>query len=135
VTVEWTRKGRLKSKIVDVPHDVHDFASAIMWLRLQRLEIGDVYEIPVFTGSHTFTMRSQVVGTDSVKTRLGQQDAVRVEVHLGFKDEFKTSRPSRIWFSADSMRIPVKIAADFAVGSVVATLSTYTPGGDVAVRR
>jgi hypothetical protein len=135
VTVERTRKGKMRSKVVDVPHDVHDFASAIMWLRLQPLGAGDVYEIPVFTGSHTFTMRAEVTGTERVKTKLGHQDALRVDVHLGFKDEFKTNRPSRIWFSNDSMRIPVMLAADFAVGTVVATLSTYVPGGDVAVRR
>jgi hypothetical protein len=135
VTVERTRKGRLKSKVVDVPPDVHDFASAIMWLRLQPLRVGDEYDIPVFTGSHTFSMKAHVIGVEKVTTRLGEQDALRVEVQLGFKDEFKTSRPSRIWFSADSTRVPVKLAADFAVGSVVATLATYTPGGDIAVRR
>jgi hypothetical protein len=135
VTVEWTRKGKLKSKVVDVPHGVHDFASAIMWLRLQPLSPGDVYDIPVFTGSHTFTMRAQVAGAERVKTKLGEQDAVRVDVSLGFKKKFETSRPSRIWFSADSLRIPVKLAADFAVGSVVATLANYAPGGDIAVSR
>jgi hypothetical protein len=135
VTVEWTRKGRLKSKVVDVPHDVHDFASAIMWLRLQPLAVGDVYEIPVFTGSHTFVMKAEVARAERVETKLGDQPAIRVDVNLGFKDEFKTSRPSRIWFSADTLRIPVKLAADFAVGSVVATLARYTPGGDIAVSR
>jgi hypothetical protein len=135
VNVEWTRKGRLKSKVVEVPNDVHDFASAIMWLRLQPLAIGDVYEIPVFTGSHTFAMRARVAGAEQVTTKRGQQETVRVDVELGFKDEFKTSRPSRIWFSSDSAHVPVKLAADFAVGSVVATLATYTPGGDMAVRR
>ena len=135
VTVERTRKGKARSKVVEVPHDVHDFASAIMWLRLQPLAVGDVYEIPVFTGSKTFTMRAEVANAESVKTRLGQQETLRVDVHLGFEDEFKTKKPSRIWFSADSLRIPVKLAADFAVGGVTATLSTYTPGGDFAVRR
>ncbi|HET7754691.1 MAG TPA: DUF3108 domain-containing protein [Anaeromyxobacteraceae bacterium] len=135
VTVEWTRKGKLKSKQVEIPHDVHDFASAILWLRLQPLAVGDVYDIPVFTGSHTFTMRAEVAGKESVKTQLGQHDTFRVDLQLGFKDEFKTSRPSRIWFTADFAKIPVKLAADFAVGSVVATLNSYAPGGDVAVRR
>jgi hypothetical protein len=106
-----------------------------MWLRLQPLGAGDVYEIPVFTGSHTFAMRAQVAGVEHVATKRGKQETLRVDVELGFKDEFKTSRPSRIWFSSDSAHVPVKLAADFAVGSVVATLSGYTPGGDMAVRR
>jgi hypothetical protein len=133
-TVTKARKGKQKQKVVDVPRDVHDMASALMWLRLQPLETGSRHEIPVFTGSETFTLVATVGNREQVSTDLGPIDAVRVDVQLGFKDKFKTSRPTQIWFSDDLRHVPVKMSADFAVGSVVATMTTYTPGAQVARR-
>jgi hypothetical protein len=127
-TVTWTRKGREKRKVVDVPANVHDLASAFLWLRLQPLEAGHRYEIPVFTGSDTFMLRAEVGPLERVETDVGPIDAVRVDVQLGFGKKFKTSRPSHVWYSDDLRRVPVKMSADFAVGSVVATMTSYTPG-------
>jgi hypothetical protein len=131
--VRW-RKGKERRKVVDVPRDVHDLASAMMWLRLQPLEPGTRYELPVFTGSKTFTLRAAVAARESVDTPLGEMNTVRVDLVLGFEDKFRTDRPSHVWFSDDLRHIPVKMSAEFAIGSVVATMTTYTPGGQVARR-
>jgi hypothetical protein len=133
-TVVKARKGKERHSVVDVPRNVHDMASALMWLRLQPLEPGARYEVPVFTGSDTFTLAATVRGRERVDTDVGPIAAVRVDVLLGFKDEFKTSRASQVWFSDDLRHVPVKMSADFAVGSVVATMTTYTPGAQVASR-
>jgi hypothetical protein len=134
-TVTWWRKGRgEKQKVVDVPRDVHDLASAMLWLRLQPLEPGASYSIPVFTGSDLFTMTAAVGGRERVETGIGDVDAVRVDVVLGFSKKFETRRASHVWFSDDSRHIPVKMSADFAIGSVVATVTTYKPGSQVASR-
>lgn len=135
-TVTWWRKGRgEKQKVVDIPGDVHDLASAMMWLRVQPLEEGARYEIPVFTGDEVFTIRAAVVGRDRVSTDLGDVEALRVDVQLGFKKKFETRRASHIWFSADGRHVPVKMSAEFAVGSVVATVTTYKPGTSQVARR
>lgn len=133
-TVTWWRKGREKQKVVDVPRDVHDLASAMLWLRLQPLEAGARYDIPVFTGSDLFTMTATVGGRERVETGIGEMDAIRVDVVLGFTEKFETRRASHVWFSDDSRHIPVRMSAEFAVGSVVATVTTYKPGSQVASR-
>jgi uncharacterized protein DUF3108 len=133
-TVTKTRKGKERQNVVDVPRDAQDMASAMMWLRLQKLEPGARFAVPVFTGSETFTLTATVGGKERVETGVGAIDAVRVEVQLGFKDKFASRRPSQIWFSDDLRHVPVKMSADFAVGSVVATMTTYTPGAQVASR-
>lgn len=133
-TVTKTRKGKERKDVVDVPRDAQDMASAMMWLRLQQLEPGRRFEVPVFTGSETFTLVATVAGKERIETGVGAIDAVRVEVQLGFKDKFASRRPSQIWFSDDLRHVPVKMSADFAVGSVVATMTTYTPGAQVASR-
>jgi hypothetical protein len=133
-TVTWWRKGREKQKVVDVPADVHDLASAMLWLRLQPLETGSRFEIPVFTGSDLFTLRAVVGEREHLETGIGAVDAIRVDVQLGFSQKFQTSRASHVWFSDDWRHVPVKMSADFAVGSVVATVTSYKPGSQVASR-
>jgi hypothetical protein len=134
-TVQVLRKGRLKESVHDVPRDVHDLASALLHLRSQPLEPGAHFEFPVFSGTDTFTLKADVEGAERVETPAGRFDAIRVKVQLGFRDKFKTKRDSHVWFSADARRIPVRMTADFAIGSVNALLTGYRPGGQLAASR
>jgi hypothetical protein len=134
-TVWRWRKGREKEKVVDVPPDVQDSASAVMWLRMQPLEPGDRYEIPVFTGSRTFTLVAAVSDPEVVKTDAGEVTAIRVEIHLGFTGKFETSRPGRIWFTNDARHVPARMSFDFAVGTLTATMTRYEPGDQAVAAR
>lgn len=134
-TVQVIRKGKVRESTHDVPRDVHDLASALLYLRVQPLAPGAHFEYPVFYGTDLFTLRADVEGEETVKTPAGRFDTLRVKVRLGFKDKFKTRRDSYIWFSNDVRHIPVRMSADFAIGSVVATLSGYRPGAQFAAAR
>jgi hypothetical protein len=132
--VQVVRRGKTRERTHDVPRDVHDLASALLALRLKDLGPGAVFELPVFSGSETFILHAEVEGDEVVTTPAGRFDTVRVKVRLGFKDKFKTNRDSHVWLSKDARHIPVRMTADFAVGSVTATLIGYRPGGQVAAR-
>ena len=134
-TVQVIRKGKVRESTHDVPGDVHDLASALLYLRMQPLAPGAHFEYPVFYGTDLFTLRADVEGEETVKTPAGRFDTLRVKVQLGFKNKFKTKRDSYIWFSNDVRHIPVRMSADFAIGSVVATLSGYRPGAQFAAAR
>ncbi len=132
--VQIIRRGKARESTHDVPKDVQDLASALLELRMRPLAPGANYELPVFSGTETFTLRADVEGTERIDTPAGRFDAVRVKVRLGFKDKFKTRRDSYVWFSNDPRHVPVRMSADFAVGSVTATLTAYRPGGQLAAR-
>ena len=134
-TVQVVRKGKARESTHAVPRDVRDIASALLFLRMQRLAPGDRYDVPVFSGTDTFTLHAEVEGPEAVSTPAGRFDAIRLKVRLGFKDKFRTDRDSHVWLSADARRIPVRMSADFAVGSVTATLTAYRPGGQAAAAR
>src|SRR5574342_627271 len=132
VTVRIARKGRLVERVLDVPRDVHDVASAVLWLRVQDLEPGSHYQIPLFTGSRTFTLVADVVGAEAVKTPAGAFDTVKVQVRTAFEGKFSTRRDTFFWFTRDARHVPVRVTADFAVGSVVVEMTGYRPGGQLA---
>ena len=131
-TVQVLRKGRLRESTHAIPPDVHDLASALLELRMKPLDQGARYEFPVFAGSDTFMLQAVVDGEETLDTPAGRFQTTRVKVHLGFKNKFRSKRDSWVWFSKDERRIPVRMSADFAIGSVVVTLSGYRPGGQLA---
>jgi hypothetical protein len=132
--VQVVRKGKARERTHDVPRDVQDLASALLALRLKELRPGAVFEFPVFSGSQTFVLHAEVEGEEALTTPAGRFDTVRLKVRLGFTDKFKTTRDSHVWLSKDERHVPVRMSADFAVGSVTATLTGYRPGGQLAAR-
>ena len=132
VTVRVARKGKRSERVHDVPRDVHDVAGAVLWLRLQDLAPGRHYEIPVFTGSRTFTLVADALGFEAVKTPGGAFETVKVQVRTAFQGKFSTRRDTFFWFTRDHRHVPVRVSADFSVGSVVAELTGYRPGGALA---
>ncbi len=134
-TVTVQRKGKKKQKTIDVPRDVQDLTSAFMWLRLRPLEVGHRYDVPVASGTHQFTLVAEVVGRERVETPAGTFAALKVKVRTALEGKFSTKRDSWMWLSDDARHVLVRAEADFAVGSIVAELSRYTPGGAVTAER
>jgi hypothetical protein len=131
-TVRIVRKGNKEEKTYPLDPDSLDFASAVLWLRTQPLAADGRYEIPVFTTKGTFVLQASVVGREPVTTAAGTFDCWKVQVRTAFEGKFEARRDTFIWFSADENRVPVRISAEFAVGSLVVNLAAYRAGGQLA---
>jgi hypothetical protein len=133
-TISRTRNGKRSEKTFPVPSDVHDLTSAFMWLRLQPLAVGQRYDIPVVASSKQFTVVAEVLAQETVETPAGTFPTVKVKVRTALEGKFSTKRDSFMWLSDDPRHILVRASADFAVGSIVATLKSYRPGSQLAAR-
>lgn len=133
-TVTVNRKGKVRTREVDVPADALDVPSVFMYLRLQPLAVGERYTVPVLAGRDVFMLDAQVVRTERLDTEIGEVDALAVRVKTGFKGKFDSKRDTWLWFSADERHVPLRISAEFAVGSLVASIKSYRPGAELAAR-
>jgi hypothetical protein len=79
-------------------------------------------------------MVSEVVGREKLETPAGTFQTVKVKTRTAFGGKFETRRDLFVWFSDDARHVVVKMTADFAVGSMVATLKSYKAGSEVAQR-
>ncbi len=131
-TIRITRKGIRDEKVYPLDPRSQDFASAMLWLRTQKLDQDARFEIPVFTKKGTFTLVATVVGREPITTRAGTFDCWKVQVRTAFEGNFEAKRDTVLWYSADENRVPVRISADFSVGSIVVNLAGYRPGGQLA---
>ncbi len=133
-TVSIHREGRRKVESFDVPRGAQDLTSAFMWLRLQPLTPGQHLELPVCAGSKQFTLLADVLGREVVETPAGTFPTVKVKVRTALDGKFSTKRDTFMWLSDDARHVLVRASADFAVGSMIATLKAYRPGSELASR-
>lgn len=117
------RNGTESKMTVPVETSVQDLASMVMFLRTKPLGLGDAEEFPVFTGKKVIQMLARVVKRERIKTDAGSFNAVKVRATL----VSETNRELIFWFSDDARHLPLKLEADLAIGSMVATLTRYTP--------
>jgi hypothetical protein len=133
-TVRIEHQGTRKVQSYDLPAGTHDVVSAFMSLRQRPLAPGAHYELPVFAGDRTFTLVADVGARERLETPAGRFEAFRIKIQTGFDGKFSTKRDTLLWLSDDPRHVLVRISADVAVGSIVATLTSYKEGAEVAGR-
>jgi hypothetical protein len=133
VTVVEKRAGRpANQKVLEVPEGALDLTGAFMWLRFQDLEVGREYQVPIVAGTSQFTLLTEVLARENVKTPAGTFPCFKIRVRTAFDGKFSTRRDSFLWLAESSGHHLVRASADFAVGSIVAELKSYHPGSQVA---
>jgi hypothetical protein len=110
-----------------------DVTGATFALRNRAIEVGKEYAYPVFTGSRSFLMRARVDAKETIQTPLGAREAFRMRVYTEFNGKLQSKRDMVAWLSTDPSLVPVRIEAEFALGTVVAELADYKPGRTVAL--
>jgi hypothetical protein len=112
----------------ELPEGSMDLASATFALRNRGIEEGQEYTYPVFTGRRSFLLRAKVEGRQMLKTALGEREVYRVKLQTDFSEKLQTKRDIVAYFTTDSSHVPVRIEAEFVLGSIVADLADYKPG-------
>lgn len=118
---EWN--GERSTREYDIPSGSYDIAGAILALRQRPLAPGSVERVPVFTGSKVFDLVCEVEGIETIQVGAGSYRALATRIKLGFDGNFKAKRDVRVWFTDDERKIPLRMEADFVIGSVVADLT------------
>ena len=103
----------------------YDILSAIYMLRTQDYSSGTVH-LPIYNGGKTWEMTARVSGRETVKTDAGRFDTIVVRCMTYFGGDFHSGREMIVWLTNDERRMPVKIEADYAVGTMRAQLVSYS---------
>lgn len=112
----------------DVEPGSMDVAAAAMALRSASLQVGAVVEVPVFTGDRRMRMRATVDGREVLETALGRAEVFRVRVSSNFNGNLAAKRDLLVYLTADARKLPVRVEADFVLGTVTADLVRFAEG-------
>lgn len=123
-------KKRKTTKNIDTKDKVQDMVSAFYYLRnnydTDKIKVGDVVKLNMFFDEENYPFKLKFLGKETIKVRVNKKK-VKVKT-LKFRPYvmagrvFKEEESLTLWVSADKNKIPLKVKADLAVGSLRADL-------------
>jgi hypothetical protein len=108
--------------------DVQDMISSFYYLRTintDTLKAGDEIALDMFFDSKTYPFKLRYLGSQVLKTRFGKIKTLKFRPLVQAGRVFKESESVTIWVTADANKIPIKLKASLAVGSLRAELKSF----------
>jgi hypothetical protein len=122
------KKHKEKSTVKIAP-STQDMMSAFYHLRnmvdIDNLKLGDEFTLPMFFDKENFDFKLKYLGEDVVKTKFGKITALTFRPYVQSGRVFKEEESLTVWISKDKNKIPLKIKAKLAVGSLTADLEDF----------
>ena len=115
--------------VKEVPFEnVQDMISAFYFLRtidVDSIKTGDEIDLNMFFDSKTFAFKLRFLGTEIIQTTFGKIKTLKLRPIVQSGRIFKESESVTIWVTADDNKIPIKLKASLAVGSLRAELKAF----------
>ncbi|CDF81015.1 conserved hypothetical protein (DUF3108) [Formosa agariphila KMM 3901] len=122
-------KKRATSKEFDIPKNVQDMVSTFYFLRneleIEKLKAGDEILVDMFFDEENYAFKLRYLGTETIETEFGKIASLKFRPYVMAGRVFKEEESLTLWVSNDRNKIPLRIKADLAVGSLRADLSAF----------
>lgn len=122
-------KKRKTKKTVATEQDVQDMVSAFYYLRnnydTKSIKEGDIVTLNMFFDEENYNFKLKFLGREDLDTEFGKIKTLMFRPYVMAGRVFKEQESLTLWVSADENKIPLKIKADLAVGSLRADLEAY----------
>lgn len=115
----------------EIPECVSDVVSAFYYVRRRALRVGEPLHMPLNDGGKTHLVTVEVQAREQVETTLGTRLALRLEPKV-FGSLYRRKGRMLVWLSDDDQRLPLRIEASVAVGTITGTLKSVTTAPRVA---
>lgn len=124
----FNRKKDTKNTYV-FPEGAQDMISTFYYLRnhidTSKLKNGDTHDVDMFYGDESFKFRLKFLRKELLKTKFGEVETLVFRPYVESGRVFKEKESLTVWISDDDNKIPLKIVADLAVGSLRAELDEF----------
>ncbi|MFT6698978.1 MAG: hypothetical protein ACJAVD_000464 [Porticoccaceae bacterium] len=108
--------------------NVQDMMSSFYFLRstdTKDLKIGDEIKLDMFMDSQVYPFKLRFLGREVLKTKFGKVNTLIFRPLVQSGRIFKAQESVTIWITDDANKIPIKMMASLAVGSLRAELEEY----------
>ena len=92
---------------------------------IDNLKPGDEVKLDMFFDEESYGFKLKFLGTEVIKTEFGKVNALIFRPYVMAGRVFKEEESLTLWVSNDKNKIPLRIKADLAVGSLRADLEAY----------
>lgn len=112
-----------------IPKNTQDILSAFYYLRnypsIDKINPGDTIAIDMFFDDETTKFKLKFIGREDITTKFGTVSCMVFKPYVQAGRVFKEQESLTVWISDDDNRLPVRIKADLAVGSIKADLDAF----------
>ena len=127
---EATVKNIKKNTIEKYPihSDIQDMLSSLYFLRnqnLTKLKEGDEIKLNMFFDQEIYKFSLRFLGKEVIHTKFGKVKALKFRPLVQAGRVFKEEESVTVWVSDDKNKIPLKIKASLAVGSLRADIDAF----------
>ncbi len=116
-------------KTFSVPDNVQDIVSSFYYLRnhprINKLKVGEAIAIDMFFDDETFKFKLKFIGKEDINTKFGKISCMVFRPYVQAGRVFKEEESLTVWISDDENRIPIRVKASLAVGSLKADLEAF----------
>lgn len=114
----------------DIRPTTQDLMSAFYYLRTfypqEGLTVGDSYALDMFFDKENYVFKLKFLGTESLRTKFGLVSCLKFRPIVQAGRVFREEESVTLWVSNDQNRIPIRLQADLAVGSIKADLNNFS---------
>lgn len=116
-------------KTIVIPANVQDILSTFYYLRnhpnIDKLKVGESVAIDMFFDDETTKFKLKYIGKEDLKTKFGTIPCMIFRPYVQAGRVFKEQESLTVWISDDDNKMPLRIKASLAVGSLKADLEGF----------
>ncbi|WP_370477630.1 DUF3108 domain-containing protein [Tamlana flava] len=116
-------------KVIDTKPNIQDMVSTYYYLRnnlnIEKLKIGDELQVDMFFDGENYGFKLQYLGEEIIDTDFGEIESLKFRPYVMAGRVFKEEESLTLWVSKDKNKMPLRIKADLAVGSLRADLEAF----------
>jgi len=113
----------------EIKNGTQDMMSAFYYLRnnvdAKNLTVGEEVKINMFFDKENFDFKLKFLGRELIETKFGKVASLKFRPYVQSGRVFKEKESLTVWISDDKNKIPIRLQADLAVGSIKADLEGY----------
>lgn len=113
----------------DIELNVQDMVSAFYYLRnnydTSNIKPGDEINLAMFFDFENYNFKLKFLGYETLRTKFGKVKTLKFRPYVMAGRVFKEEESLTLWVSADKNKIPLRLKADLAIGSLRADLEAF----------
>jgi hypothetical protein len=117
------------NKIIDTKPNVQDMVSTFYYLRnnldVDKLKVDDEIRTDMFFDGENYGFKIKYLGKETLRTEFGKVECLVFRPYVMAGRVFKEEESLTLWVSADKNRIPIRMKANLAIGSLRADLEAF----------
>ncbi|MEO8534714.1 MAG: DUF3108 domain-containing protein [Flavobacterium sp.] len=120
---------RKSEKTIVITDNVQDIVSSFYYLRnhpnIDKLKSGESITIDMFFDEEITKFKLKYIGLQDITTKFGTVKTMVFKPSVQKGRVFKEDESLTLWITDDDNKVPIRIKADLAVGSIKADLDEY----------